>query len=174
MRWAKLCGWIWCEILITSYLKNDSTYAINFFVIVVVDTNVFVSTIMGADGATRQNVRLCLQGRLRPLMGNALYTEYEDVCSRESLFSTKLISASERRELLDAFLASCAWIPIYYLWRPNLPDEADNHVLELAVAGGAEFIITSNKKDFLRAELNFPEITILNPAEFLSIRKEAR
>ncbi len=53
-------------------------------------------------------------------------------------------------------------------WRPNLRDEANNHLMELAVAGGAEMIITANKKDFRNSELNFPSIKILNPAEFLN------
>jgi hypothetical protein len=28
---------------------------------------------------------------------------------------------------LDAFLSVCHWQKVYYAWRPNLPDEADNH-----------------------------------------------
>jgi putative PIN family toxin of toxin-antitoxin system len=136
-------------------------------VIVVVDTNVFVSAVMSANGASRQVIRLCLQGKLRPLMGNALFSEYEDVCARDELFDARLISRRDRDALLDAFFASCAWVPIYFLWRPNLRDEADNHVVELAVAGGAEMIITANKRDFRNAELSFPSIEICNSIEFL-------
>jgi uncharacterized protein len=135
--------------------------------VVVVDTNVFISSVMSASGASRQIIRLCLQGRLNPLMGNALFSEYEDVCSRDELFDARLISREDRNTLLDSFFASCAWIPIYFLWRPNLRDEADNHVMELAIAGGAEMIITANKKDFRNAELNFPNIEICSPVEFL-------
>jgi hypothetical protein len=39
--------------------------------------------------------------------------------------------------LFAGFLSVCHWCEIYYLWRPNLADEADNHVLELAVAAAA-------------------------------------
>ncbi len=56
---------------------------------------------------------------------------------------------------------------IYYLWRPNLPDEADNHVLELAVAAGAEVLVTHNRADFVRSELRFPDLRILTPAQLL-------
>lgn len=135
--------------------------------IVVVDTNVFVSAAMSKNGASRQIIRLCLLGSLTPLMGNALFAEFEDVCSRDRLFAAKLITPADREMLLDAFLASCRWVPIYFLWRPNLPDEADNHVLELAVAGNASCIITSNKRDFTKSELKFPGLDILNPVEFL-------
>jgi uncharacterized protein len=135
--------------------------------IVVVDTNVFVSAVMSRSGASRQIIRLCLQQKLIPLMGNALFAEFEDVCSRESLFDPRMITRLERDILLDAFLASCHWVPIYFLWRPNLKDEADNHVLELAVAGNASCIVTANKRDFLKSELKFPRIDILSSVEFL-------
>jgi uncharacterized protein len=136
--------------------------------IVVVDTNVFTSAVMGSNGASRQIIRLCLQGDLQPLMGNPLFSEYEDVCSRDDLFDAKLISRKERNDLLDAFFTSCFWTPIYYLWRPNLRDEADNHVIELAVAGNASRIVSANKKGFRGSELSFPSIKILNPVEFLT------
>jgi predicted nucleic acid-binding protein len=54
------------------------------------------------------------------------------------------------------------------LWRPNLPDEADNHVVELAVAGGAEAIVTHNKRDFARAELHFPGLRVASPGELIA------
>jgi uncharacterized protein len=136
--------------------------------IVVVDTNVIISAVMSESGSSRQIIRYCLQGRLKPLMGNALFSEYEDVCSRDELFDTRLISREDRGTLLNAFFASCTWVPIYFLWRPNLRDEADNHVMELGIAGGAEVIITANKKDFRNAELSFTNIEICNPTEFLN------
>jgi predicted nucleic acid-binding protein len=73
----------------------------------------------------------------------------------------------EREELLDAFLSVCAWTPVFFLWRPNLPDEGDNHVIELAVAGGATSLITYNVKDFRRGELRFPQVAIETPGAFL-------
>jgi uncharacterized protein len=75
--------------------------------IVVVDTNVFVSAAMSANGASRQIIRFCLRGHLTPLMGNALFSEFEDVCSRDALFDERLISREDRNVLLDAFFASC-------------------------------------------------------------------
>ncbi|MCC5647134.1 PIN domain-containing protein [Nostoc sp. CHAB 5824] len=51
----------------------------------------------------------------------------------------------------------------YNLWRPNLKDEADNHLIELAVTGNAQIIATHNVKDFQNAELLFPNLSILKP-----------
>lgn len=139
---------------------------------VVVDTNIFVSAIMNADGAPRQVIRLCFREEIIPLMANALFSEYEDVCHRDDLFDRVLLSAEEREELLDAFFSCCQWVPIYFLWRPNLRDEADNHIVELAVGGGAEVIITANKRDFAQAELAFPKLKIFTAGEFLAWRNE--
>ena len=54
---------------------------------------------------------------------------------------------------------------------PNLRDESDNHLIELAVAAGAETIITANKRDFADSELLFPALRIETAGEFLDQRK---
>ena len=95
-------------------------------------------------------------------------TEYEAVLARGEVFIRSRLSASDREELLDAFLAQCAWVRIFYGWRPNLPDEGDNHLMELAIAGGAGAIVTRNLRDLTRAELLFPGLAILNPEDFLA------
>jgi predicted nucleic acid-binding protein len=58
-------------------------------------------------------------------------------------------------------------VPVYYLWRTNLRDEADNHVVELAVAGRASIIVTHNVADFAGSDLRFPEIRIVRPNDLL-------
>ena len=79
-------------------------------------------------------LRRCLKTSYQPLMGAALINEYEAVLSRGALFKKCVLTAEEREELLDAFLSVCRWTRIYYLWRPNLPDDEDNQVVELAIA----------------------------------------
>ncbi len=73
----------------------------------------------------------------------------------------------EREALLNSFLSVCRWTRVYFLWRPNLPDEADNQVLEIAVAGGAEVLVTYNARDFDQAELHFPGLRILRPQQLI-------
>ena len=133
---------------------------------VVIDTNVFVGACIGA-GASNAAIRACLQHRLVPLMGEALLAEFEAVLGRESLFAQSRLDAAERGTLLDTFLALCEWTKIYFLWRPNLPDEADNHLIELAVAGDADIIVTRNLRDLRGAELRFSTLRVLSPEDFL-------
>jgi putative PIN family toxin of toxin-antitoxin system len=135
--------------------------------VIVVDTNVFIGALLSAQGRNRDVLRRCLTRRLQPVMGTALFTEFVAVMSREELFEDCPASPEERQDLFEAFLSICRWVNIFYLWRPNLPDEGDNHVLELAVAAGAKTIVTNNTRDFRRSELQFPDLEVLTPDEFL-------
>ena len=133
---------------------------------IVVDTNIFLAACL-SQGSANAVIAACLQGQAIPLMGTALFNEYEDVLARTTLFQRSRLSAEERNELLDIFLSVCQWTRIYYGWRPNLPDEGDNHLVELAVAGNAQFIVTRNLRDLSGMELNFPHLTVLTPEAFL-------
>ncbi len=133
---------------------------------VVIDTNIFVAACLGT-GAANRVVASCLRGACVPLMGAALLAEYEDVLGRDALFGGCRLSRAEREELLDVFLSCCEWTRVYYLWRPNLRDEADNHLVELAVAGAAEYIVTLNLRDLRPMELRFPALRVATPGDFL-------
>ena len=100
-------------------------------------------------------------------MGAARFHEYEDLLARPEPMTKSPLTPVERRQLFEAFLSACEWVRVYFLWRPNLPDEADNHLVELALAGGADAIVTSNVRDVRRGELAFPHLQILTPFQFL-------
>ena len=50
---------------------------------------------------------------------------------------------------------------------PNLKDEGDNFLIELALAGNSRIIVTNNIKDLVAAELKFDELRILKPEQLL-------
>ena len=133
---------------------------------VVVDTNVVVAALRSRGGAARQVIRGCLTGVYEPLFGPALLAEY-----KHAMFDRRvpraLASEHDRRELLAAIAAVGRWVNVYYLWRPNLRDETDNHLVELAVAGGATAVVTHNVRDLVSGELLFPSLRILTPAALL-------
>ena len=134
--------------------------------LVVIDTNVFVGACLGL-GASSEVIASILRGEHTPLMGTALLAEYGNVLGRAELFRKSRLRAAERWELLDIFLAACRWTRIYFGWRPNSPDEGDNHLVELAVAGSATRIVTRNVRDLRGMELTFPELVAVTPEQFL-------
>lgn len=133
----------------------------------VVDTNVLVAVMLRGGGSARSVLRACLQGHYRPVVGPALLAEYEDVLARTELFATSVLTFAQREALFDAFLSACRWVEVFYAWRPNLPDEADNHLIELAVAAPADAIVTRNLRDLARGELTFPALRVLTPEQCL-------
>lgn len=137
---------------------------------IVIDTNVFVSALRVKDslsGASRALLRAALEGSYEPLFGNALWLEYEDLLGRQVW--TDNTTHTERVEVLKALASVGRWVSIYYGWRPNLPDEGDNHLIELAVAGNAQAIVTYNVKDLRRGQLAWPNLRIMTPAECLEV-----
>jgi putative PIN family toxin of toxin-antitoxin system len=133
---------------------------------ILIDTNVFVGACMDA-GASAALVELCLRGQVQPVMGASLLAEYEDVLGREALFADCRLNVSQREELLDIFLSVCHWRHTYFSWRPNLRDEGDNHIVELAVAAAVSHVVTWNVRDFAAMELRFPALKFLSPPQFL-------
>jgi putative PIN family toxin of toxin-antitoxin system len=133
---------------------------------IVVDTNIFLGACL-SSGAANMVIAACLQGRFKPIIGNALFAEYEDVLGREALFQKSRLNVQERNELFDIFLSGCEWVRVYYQWRPNLRDESDNHLIELAVAGNAQCIVTRNIRDLAGGQLLFPQISVLSPEQLL-------
>lgn len=132
---------------------------------IVLDTNVFVSALRSGGGASRQVLRRILQGHATPLFGNALWQEYQDLLGRDVW--TPVTTPEERLQVLAALAQAGRWVNVYYGWRPNLRDEGDNHLIELAVAGNAEAVVTHNVRDLTRGELAWPRLRIVTPAQFL-------
>jgi putative PIN family toxin of toxin-antitoxin system len=107
---------------------------------IVIDTNVFVADHLSGGGPSREVIRRSLQSHYQPIFSNALWLEYEDLLARDVW--TEETTDDDRRQVLGALAAASRWIKIFYGWRPNLRDEGDNHLVELAIAGGAEAIVT--------------------------------
>jgi putative PIN family toxin of toxin-antitoxin system len=142
---------------------------LSLMVRLVIDTNVFVAAMRSEGGASRAVLKHALTGRYTPLFGNALWLEYEAMLGRP--IWTGETTGDERKTVMAALAKQGKWISIYYGWRPNLPDEGDNHLVELAVAGNAEAIITHNISDLKGGELAWPELRILKPSECLEVFK---
>ncbi len=105
-------------------------------------------------------------GDYTPVFGNALWLEYEDVLGRVDLWDTNT-SEHDRAQVMGAMALVARWVNISFGWRPNLPDEADNHLIELAIAAGADAIVTHSIRDVARGELKWAQLSVLTPAQCL-------
>ncbi|PIE37963.1 MAG: putative toxin-antitoxin system toxin component, PIN family [Gammaproteobacteria bacterium] len=134
---------------------------------IVVDTSVLISALIGKKGPSRQILRKCLNGVYQPVISTALFLEYEDVHKRPRIEELCPLEPGEIRELLNAFYSVCEWVHIHYLWRPNLKDESDNFLIELAIASNSQYLVTNNTKDLTGAELTFKHLAIVRPEQLL-------
>jgi len=133
---------------------------------VVIDTSVWISALITKESSAREVLRLALEDKVHPQMSESLFHEYEAVMKRTKIQKLTPLTVEEQNTLFYAYLSSSKWNEIYYMWRPNLEDENDNFVVELAVASGAEYIITYNIKDFTNAELIFRH-KVITPEQFI-------
>jgi uncharacterized protein len=136
---------------------------------IIIDTNVLISAFTSEAGASREVLRRLLDADspYQALISLPLFLEYEDVLSREETLVRCPLTRAEINQLLEAVLSTMTWVEVYYQWRPNLKDEADNHLIELAVAAGEVVLVTHNLKDLKSGELLFNQIAIVTPAQFL-------
>ena len=138
---------------------------------IVIDTNIIISALLSKNGNySRRIIELVFNDSIIPLMGEALFNEHIEVASRQDVFRSCVLNQKERQEFLQAYMKCCLWCKIYYKWRPNLKDESDNHIIELAVAGGVNYVITKNIKDLKSGELFFEKLQIITPDEFIKER----
>lgn len=84
---------------------------------------------------------------------------------REHLKAAQL-TAEEVGVLLDALVAVGTAIRLSFLWRPSLSDPGDEMVLETAVNGGADLLVTFNRRHFVQAARQF-QLSVVSPRKAL-------
>ena len=93
-----------------------------------------------------------------------LMVHYESAILRPEHQTASALSVRELGELLDAIAAVATPITISYLWRPMLRDPDDELVLETAVNGSADLLLTFNERDYAGAWSFAPIISRPGPA----------
>jgi putative PIN family toxin of toxin-antitoxin system len=117
----------------------------------VIDTSVLYAGLFSAKGASFRILQLIDSGQIVPYLSTALVFEYEEILKRNQ---RKLrLSLNEIDEVLNALCNRGEQRIVHFLWRPQLSDPEDDHILELAVACHGADIVTHNVKDFSRASL---------------------
>jgi len=117
----------------------------------VLDTDVMVAAIRSDTGASRRLLVAGLQRRLTLLVSVPLLTEYEAVMTRPGHLTAARLSVADVAVLLNAVAAVAEPVRLAYLWRPQLRDPDDEMVLEAAINGQADRLVTFNQRDFALA-----------------------
>jgi hypothetical protein len=133
---------------------------------VVIDTNVFVSSVFG--GVPRQVVELWFDGRITLCLSEPIVTEYQRV-----LREIGAVSEAEERALIEAFASGEG---VLYTADPPLiegvsPDPDDDKFLECALELEAE-CVASGDSDLLELG-SYMGIPVLTPRELLERVGEA-
>jgi len=132
----------------------------------VLDTSVVVSAFRSRNGASFAVLELVAERRFAPLVSTALFLECEDVLQREDQRAVHGLSRAEVLVALRELAALCAPAETHFRWRPQTSDPGDDMVLEAAVNGRAEFLVTHNVLDFVGAAGKF-QFRVTPPGAFL-------
>jgi len=133
---------------------------------IVLDTSVVVAAVRTRLGAGNAVLRLVAQRRVVALATPPLFLEYEDALKRPE---HQLVHGLTP-EAVDQFLAELAAllepVEVHFQWRPQSRDPNDEMVLEAAINGQADALVTYNTKDFAEAGERF-RISVLRPGDLL-------
>src|SRR5271165_4413047 len=133
---------------------------------IVLDTSVVVSALRTRLGAGNAVLRLVAERRLVVLATPPLFLEYEEVLKRPE---HRLVHGLAI-EAIDEFLAELAAliepVEVHFQWRPQSRDPNDEMVIEAAINGQADALVTYNIKDFAEAGERF-RISVLRPGDLL-------
>lgn len=133
---------------------------------VVLDTSVIVAGLRSRLSASHGLLELVAEERLIALVSTALFLEYEEALKRPEQRSATGMHEDDIDGFMAAFASAAEPVEVHFLWRPQLADPDDEIVLEVAVNGRAQAIVTHNVRHFRPAVRDFG-IEVMTPGAFL-------
>ena len=130
----------------------------------ILDTSILIAAIRSDAGASRRLLTAALEGRFTLLASVPLMIEYQAVMTRPEHLDASGLSATDVGVLLDAVAAVAEPVKLAFLWRPAVRDPDDDMVLEAAVNGQADAIVTFNARDFRESAERFG-VRVLMPVQ---------
>lgn len=131
----------------------------------VLDTDVVVAALRSPTGASAELLRRIEAGKAKMLLTVALALEYEAICTLAEHRLAAGLNVSEAGIYVDGLIGMADPVKSFFRWRPQLRDPGDELVLEAAVNGQADAIVTFNESH-LRESRNFG-IAVIRPGEAL-------
>ena len=132
----------------------------------VLDTNGIVAGLRSPTGASAALLDRALGRSFTLVLSVALALEYEAVCSDPAPRIASGLSESEVETVVTALCAVAEPVATRFLWRPQLHDPADEMVLDAAINGATDALVTFNRQDFGQAPARFG-VALLSPQEAL-------
>jgi predicted nucleic acid-binding protein len=132
----------------------------------VLDTDVVVAGLRSASGASRQLLIAVDEGRLEIVVSVPLVLEWEAVLKRPDNLAAAGIGIVDVDTVIDRLVEQALRAELHFLWRPQAFDADDEIVLETAVNGFADTIVSFNTKDLLVPAERFG-IEVVRPVEIL-------
>ncbi|NLF29417.1 MAG: putative toxin-antitoxin system toxin component, PIN family [Planctomycetes bacterium] len=127
---------------------------------IVLDTNVLVAGLLSPFGPPAAVLQLLLAEKVRICYDARILTEYRTVLARARFgFDPGAVAA------VQEFLEQTGDLVVPAPWPDSLPDPADAMFLEVAVAGGAAYVVTGNVRHFPAESRR--GVAVVSPAEFL-------
>jgi predicted nucleic acid-binding protein len=123
-----------------------------------------VAAIRSDAGASRRLLVAGLQRRLTLLVSVPLLIEYQAVLTRPEHLDAAGLAVDDVNVLLDAVAAVAEPVRLAFLWRPAARDPDEDMVLEAAVNGRADALVTFNIRDFAGVAERFG-IAVISPGE---------
>jgi putative PIN family toxin of toxin-antitoxin system len=117
---------------------------------VVLDTCILFSALRSSMSASHRIIKSLPSPSFVPLISTPVFFEYEEVLRRPKQYPH--LTEQDIDDFLDFVASACEHVRINFLWRPQLPDPDDDLILELAVSGRADAIVTFNRRDFIGSE----------------------
>ena len=133
---------------------------------IVLDTSVVVAGLRTRLGAGNAVLQLVATRKITLLATPPLFLEYEDVLKRPEHRLVHGLTPEEVDEFLAELAALIEPVEVHFQWRPQSRDPNDEMVLEAAINGSADAIVTYNVSDFVEAGERF-SILVLQPGQLL-------
>ena len=135
--------------------------------LITIDTNVLYQALRSSSGASFQIMQLVRAGSCRIALSQSVFTEYQDVLTRQSSLDAFELTRNDIEKILRYIAYIGKKFDPHFLFRPNLKDENDNMFVELVIASQSKYLVTSNIKDFVSGELLLNNFQLFIPAQFL-------
>ncbi len=129
----------------------------------IIDTNILVAATRNSKGPSFALVQHVRYATARMFCSPALFLEYEAVLKRPTQLQASGLTTDDIDAILNELARFIEPVATHYQWRPQLRDPADEMVLEAAVNGQVQAIVTYNLRDFVPAKLF--GIPVINPQQ---------